>query len=73
MAVGLFIVAAGVLALMFYVMYLVKPKRVRLNAKVLKVVELNIEADSGSGEPEKLYGENAPMGDGSRKLRRKRP
>ena len=43
------LIVTGFLALLFYVMYLVKPKRVRLTAKVFKIVEFNVEADSASG------------------------
>lgn len=49
MVVVLVVVAAGVLALLFYVMHLVRPKRVRLSARVLKLVEFDVEADGESG------------------------
>jgi hypothetical protein len=65
MVLGLFIIAAGVLALLFYVMHLVKPKRVRVSAKILKVVELNVEAEGANNEPGKAYGEIMPLGGGS--------
>ena len=53
MIVALLVVAAGFLALLFYVMHLVRPKRVRLSARVLKLVEFNVEADGESKEPVK--------------------
>jgi hypothetical protein len=49
MVVALLIVT-GVLALLFYVMHLVKPKRVRLSATILKVVEFSVEAESAGSD-----------------------
>ncbi len=43
------LVVAGILALLFYVMHLVRPKRVRISAKIFKVVEFDVEADAASG------------------------
>ena len=45
---------AAVVALVLYVVHTVKPKRVRLNAGILKLVTFNFEADSGYESREKL-------------------
>ena len=55
------LIVTGFLALLFYVMYLVKPKRVRLTAKVFKIVEFNVEADSASGGSAQRPGGIAPQ------------
>lgn len=52
MVAAVLAVAAGVLALLFYVMHLVRPKRVRLSARVLRLVEFNVEADGEQGAGE---------------------
>jgi hypothetical protein len=48
--VAVILTITGILALLFYVMHLVKPKRVKLSAKVFKLVEFNVEADSVSDD-----------------------
>lgn len=51
----------GIIALLFYIMHLMRPKRVKLSAKVLKVIEFNVEADSS--------GDNAKPPEARRALR----
>jgi hypothetical protein len=53
------VVAVGILALLFYVVYVVKPKRVKVSARVWKLGEMNLEADGESSEPGKPPGEIA--------------
>jgi hypothetical protein len=60
MFVALSIIAGGLLALLFYVVHVVKPKRVKVSARVWKLAEVNLEADGGSREPGKLPAEIAP-------------
>ena len=51
---GIFCVVAAVVALLFYVVYTMKPKRLKLNAAFWRVVFFNFEADSGVEPPKEL-------------------
>lgn len=45
MDVALLVVAAGVLALLFYVVRVVNPSRVKARVSIWKLAEVNLEAD----------------------------
>jgi hypothetical protein len=59
--VAFFLVAAGILALLFYVVYVVNPKRVEVSAKLGKLAEVNFKADGDGRGPGKAAGEITPL------------
>ena len=61
MDVALLVVAVGVLALLFYVVHVVKPHRVKASVSIWKLAEVNLEADGESREPQKPSGELAVL------------
>ena len=55
----------GLLVLLFYVIYLVRPKRFRMSARVLRLIEFIVEVDGESVRPRKLEGGAVPAEGGS--------
>jgi hypothetical protein len=64
MAVAVLVIAGGVIALLFYVMYLVKPKRIKLTAEVWKLARFNVEADSQADDGKLPHHKHEAMPDG---------